>query len=179
MDKKEVRKICVRVRETIADRAQKNARIREKVLALASTYSSVFSYVSIGSEVDTHEIIECLRADKTVYVPYTIGKSMHAIRLDNDADTDSVDVRGNIEGMSGEYFDGQAELILVPLLGFNEDRYRIGYGAGCYDRYFEKFSQGAKVGLAYDEQLCEFEKAAHDIPLDMIITPTLIYGRDK
>lgn len=179
MNKKEVRKIHSQVRAVIADREQKNASICEKALELALKHKSVFSYVSIGSEVDTYEIIERLRVDKTVFVPYTFDGIMHAVKLNCDADLSGVDGRGNILGINGEFFDGQADLIFVPLLGFDKDCYRIGYGAGCYDRYFDQFPQGLKVGLAYDEQLCAFAKSEYDIPLDMIITPTRIYRRSK
>ena len=33
----------------------------------------------------------------------------------------------------------QIDILLVPLLGFNKKLYRIGYGAGYYDRTIQLF----------------------------------------
>lgn len=60
--------------------------------------------------------------------------------------------------------------LLVPCLGFNAQRYRLGYGGGFYDRTLETAPRPATVGIAYACQLVEFEGAAHDVPLDVIIT---------
>ena len=60
--------------------------------------------------------------------------------------------------------------LLVPCLGFNAERYRLGYGGGFYDRTLEAAPRPVTVGIAYACQLVEFEGAAHDVPLDVIIT---------
>lgn len=167
--KNELRKRLLHVRENIPDRAQKDARIEQAAFALAQGYRRVFAYVSMGSEAATHDLIRRLLADKQVYVPHTLpDKTMHAHRLIKE---DFVcDGLGNVQGI-GEICDGQADLIFVPLLGFTDGCHRLGYGAGCYDRYFARYPTGYRVGLAYDEQLCSFAPLATDVPLDCILTP--------
>ena len=63
-------------------------------------------------------------------------------------------------------------LILVPLVGFNQSCDRIGMGGGYYDRTLAK--QGIRntrfVGLAFACQQVEFEPMPHDVRLHAIIT---------
>ena len=177
MDKSELRQALISRRETVSERERKDMAITEKVLTLAAKYSSVFVYVSMGSEVSTLGIINQLSKSHTVYVPHTFGCEMHAVKYDGSSLIP--DKIGNIFESPHEFYDGQAELTVVPLLGFNEDCYRIGYGKGCYDRYFMRHCGGVKAGIAYDEQLCDFNTEYTDIPLDEIITPTKIFWRAK
>ena len=47
------------------------------------------------------------------------------------------------------------DLVLMPLLTFDKNYYRLGYGGGFYDRYFEKNSRKKKIikiGLAFSFQ---------------------------
>jgi 5-formyltetrahydrofolate cyclo-ligase len=60
--------------------------------------------------------------------------------------------------------------ILIPCLGFNEQRYRLGYGGGYYDRTLAAAPRPLTVGVAYACQAARFGSAAHDIALDLIIT---------
>ena len=67
------------------------------------------------------------------------------------------------------------EIIIVPTLGFNPAKFRIGYGGGYYDRTFVS-SKALKVGVAFAAQLVtENFQEAHDIPLDLIITEESVY----
>ncbi|MES2017563.1 MAG: 5-formyltetrahydrofolate cyclo-ligase [Pseudomonadota bacterium] len=60
--------------------------------------------------------------------------------------------------------------LLIPCLGFNAQRYRLGYGGGFYDRTLEQQPRPLTVGVAYACQLVQFVSAAHDVALDLIIT---------
>ncbi|WP_020653754.1 5-formyltetrahydrofolate cyclo-ligase [Massilia niastensis] len=60
--------------------------------------------------------------------------------------------------------------LLIPCLGFNALGYRVGYGGGFYDRTLAPQPRPATLGVAYACQLVEFEGAAHDVPLDRVIT---------
>lgn len=69
------------------------------------------------------------------------------------------------------------DVILVPLVGFNNKGDRLGMGGGYYDRMLKKVSANCLIlGLAYDFQLVPELKGQHwDMPLDEIITPTTHY----
>ena len=62
------------------------------------------------------------------------------------------------------------DLIIVPLVGFNDQNFRLGYGGGYYDRYLAQYS-GKKIGIAFQLQRTEeLIPETFDVPLDMIIT---------
>ncbi|MGH8814266.1 MAG: 5-formyltetrahydrofolate cyclo-ligase [Advenella sp.] len=68
-------------------------------------------------------------------------------------------------------------LILVPTLGYTRDGHRLGYGKGYYDRTLHALAQQdhntLSVGIGWDEGLIDgsYLPAAHDMPLDAIVTP--------
>ncbi len=69
----------------------------------------------------------------------------------------------------------EPELLLVPCVGFNRDRYRLGYGGGFYDRTLAA-RPIRSWGIAYEcGRLDDLAPAAHDIALDAIITEAAVY----
>ena len=60
--------------------------------------------------------------------------------------------------------------LLIPCLGFNAGRYRLGYGGGFYDRTLEAQPRPLTVGVAYACQEAQFASAAHDVALDLVVT---------
>ena len=66
------------------------------------------------------------------------------------------------------------DIIFVPLVAYDDDLNRLGYGGGFYDRYLEKITKIKKIlkiGLGFSYQ--EFQKIPinkHDNKLDLIIT---------
>lgn len=67
------------------------------------------------------------------------------------------------------------DIAIVPLLAFDDNCYRIGYGGGFYDKFLEYFD-GISIGVAFEVQKVRKIKAeAHDIPLDYIVTESKVY----
>ena len=64
----------------------------------------------------------------------------------------------------------QPQALLIPCLGFNAERLRLGYGGGFYDRTLAQQPRPISIGVAYSDALVSFTGAAHDIALDMIVT---------
>jgi 5-formyltetrahydrofolate cyclo-ligase len=59
---------------------------------------------------------------------------------------------------------------VVPMLAFNERRYRLGYGKGFYDAYLKHYS-GTTLGLCYADDLEPLlMEDAWDVPLDEILS---------
>jgi 5-formyltetrahydrofolate cyclo-ligase len=65
-------------------------------------------------------------------------------------------------------------IVFVPLLAFDRAGYRLGYGAGYYDRTLEALAEqgGAyAVGVAYaGQEVSELPRQPHDRRLDAIVT---------
>ena len=60
--------------------------------------------------------------------------------------------------------------LLVPCLGFNPERYRLGYGGGYYDRTLEQAPRPRTLGIAYGCLQAQFASGPYDIALDHIVT---------
>nr|WP_254783798.1 5-formyltetrahydrofolate cyclo-ligase [Collimonas sp. OK307] len=66
--------------------------------------------------------------------------------------------------------------LLIPCVGFNQHRIRLGYGGGFYDRTLAPSAllRPQAIGIAYACGLAEFDGAAHDVALDAIITEAIV-----
>ena len=66
------------------------------------------------------------------------------------------------------------DILLVPLVAYDRDRNRIGYGGGFYDRYIKKIKKVKKVltiGAAFSYQkVKKIPIKKNDIKLDFIIS---------
>ena len=64
------------------------------------------------------------------------------------------------------------EALIVPLVGFDAHRYRLGYGGGYYDRTIAAAAPRPWcVGLGFEAgRLATIFPQPHDIPMDLIIT---------
>jgi 5-formyltetrahydrofolate cyclo-ligase len=71
----------------------------------------------------------------------------------------------------------EIDMILVPLLAFDKNGYRIGYGKGFYDKYIAGCRKNCiKIGFSYFEAVGEItDKDDFDVPLDLCITPQFVY----
>ena len=72
------------------------------------------------------------------------------------------------------------DIMLVPLLAFDKDKYRLGYGKGFYDRYLnrylKKFKNIITIGVAFSFQ--KYHKLPvnnKDVKLNYILTEKGIY----
>ena len=71
-------------------------------------------------------------------------------------------------------------LILVPILAFDRNKYRLGYGKGFYDRYLNKYLKKSSniltVGVAFSfQKYHKLPTDKHDVRLDYILTEKGIY----
>ena len=72
------------------------------------------------------------------------------------------------------------DVILVPVLAFDKNKYRLGYGKGFYDRYLNKYLKQFKniltVGVAFSFQRHHnLPKNHNDVKLDLLVTEKGIY----
>ena len=65
-------------------------------------------------------------------------------------------------------------ILLVPLVAFDKDLNRIGYGGGFYDRYIRKIKKRKKIiliGLAYSfQKVKKIRTNRYDMKLDYVVT---------
>lgn len=68
------------------------------------------------------------------------------------------------------------DIVIVPLLAFDQKGYRLGYGGGYYDAtiaHLRTQKDITYIGIGYAEQavLLKLPREDHDIPLDYMLTP--------
>lgn len=69
------------------------------------------------------------------------------------------------------------DVMVIPLVGFDEYCNRLGYGKGYYDAYL-KHTNALKIGVAFEcQKVDSIPIGPHDVALDMIITETNIYKK--
>ena len=76
----------------------------------------------------------------------------------------------------------EADLIVIPALAASEDGARLGQGGGWYDRALTHRSPDVPVvAVIFDDEMLdpgEIPTEAHDVPINMIITPTRTIATD-
>lgn len=171
----------VRIRTKISPalRATTDARILQRLVELPTWREArlVLTYVSFGSEVDTHGLMQAAwSAGKQVAVP----RCRRSHSLDFYVISSEDDLEPGLRGLMEPSPDcGRpltppqmvGSLCIVPGLVFDADGYRIGYGGGYYDRFLA-FYPGEKVALVRSRQLSgnPLPRDEHDVPVDWLVS---------
>lgn len=69
-------------------------------------------------------------------------------------------------------------IILVPLLAFDKNGHRVGYGGGYYDKFMINYSKSIKIGLSLEQPTQIIDINNHDVKLNFCITPKYLYKFD-
>lgn len=136
--------------------------------------SSIFVYVSKNKEVDTRDFIEKALADgKKIYVPKIKSREIIAVKLN---DISELEVgRFDIPTSMSEDSITNPDLTICPGLSFDDDKNRLGFGGGYYDRFLAK-NQGTKIGLMISEfASSKIPTDSWDIKMDYVITEDEIF----
>ena len=136
----------------------------------------IFTFVSIGKEVDTKSLIKCAWADgKEVYVPIAKKQTgMYFVRLHNfdELRERAFGVWEPAAEKAEEVIPADMDLFLVPGLVFDGNGNRYGYGGGYYDRYFAEHQSVFKIAVAFSFQVMDtvLKTAGFDVAVDWIVT---------
>lgn len=178
--KQELRAAALRKRRSIGpeELAALSALVEANVLSLKEYKDArvMISYCAKDDEVQTLTVIERALAE---------GKRVAVIVTDVTSKTLSFSELKSLEELAPGPFGipepkpghlrpvtiAQADIILVPLVAWDEKGHRLGYGAGYFDRALAGTRKIRKVGLALESQrLPHVPESMHDVPLDIIVT---------
>jgi len=155
---------------SVEERDRFSTLIFNRLIGFAQAYQRIGVYISMDHEVDTLQFIKwCFSQNKQVYVPKIVEKRMIFIEI-HSLDECIRNKMGILEPISNHETKDKIELMIVPMLAYNEKNYRLGYGKGYYDQYLSNY-YGYALGICFscnlDNELSEEE---HDIKLAQIFT---------
>lgn len=185
MNKKELRIKYKALRQSLSDE-----EIEEKSLAIANklvqlpiwekNYFHIFLPIAEQKEIDTEFILHLLAGkDKEIIVSksdFDSRKMTHFLLTDNTRiRKNEYNIPEPVDGI--EVPSNKIEVVFVPLLAFDKNGHRVGYGKGFYDQFLSECKANVlKIGLSFFEAEDEImDLFMSDVKLDMCITPDIIY----
>lgn len=134
---------------------------------------SIAGYMPIRTEINPVPAMAAMAAWSEISVPYIQGKNMALKFAKWRPDSEMVDGPFGAQ-VPAELEFTAPEVLIVPLVGFDETGGRLGYGGGFYDRSLEGLRAARPtlaIGYAYAAQKADrLPLEATDQPLDMIVT---------
>ncbi len=157
-----------------------SASIMSRFLALEfyQKAKNIMLYLDFRNEVKTGPLIaQMLNEKKQVLIP-VINPSDYSMVVSELKDPQNDLFPGKFGLMEPNKDTLRAvdpktiDLVLVPGLVFDKNGYRIGFGAGYYDRFLPKLGPHVPlISLAYELQVVDVvPKETYDVPVHMIIT---------
>lgn len=184
-DKGSFRKKYKKLREELNEESLENGSlsIANRALNLPiweASYYHVFLSISEKKEVNTQYLLHILQGrDKSIVVSKSNFEShqmQHFLLQENTRFT--VSNYGIPEPHSGiEVPVDQIDVVFVPLLAFDENGHRVGYGKGFYDRFLSQCrSDTIFIGVSLFKAEKSINLDFNDIPLNYCITPSKTYA---
>ncbi len=180
LEKQRLREERLAAREALSEqeRSVLDDRITQKLLATSeyAEATTVLTYVSVSSEVSTRMIIEsALRDGKTVAVPRCLpGHCLEFVAIVSleqlvAAPFNLLEPAKELPAVTEDQKNNS--ICIVPALLVDTKGYRLGYGAGFYDRFLSTYP-GKKICLAYQQSLSRttLPHTAFDVAVDVVIT---------
>lgn len=144
----------------------------------------LFLSIRERKEIDTEPILHILLGkDKNVVLSKSDPNSRN---LTNYLLTDTTRIEVNKWGIPEptggiEVKPGDIQVVFVPLLAFDLQGHRVGYGKGYYDVFLSGCSKNViKIGLSLFEPESEIPGIlSTDVPLDYCVTPNKTFNFKK
>jgi len=175
VNKFQIRKKILKIRKKNFD---KNFKINsDKLISFLkkkkSNLKNIGGYYPSNYEIDDLEILDLLEKKNFNILLPIIKKNnqMNFFKWSNN-DTLKINKFGIPEPVSSRIF--YPDVLLVPLVAYDGNLNRLGYGGGFYDRYIQKIDKIKKVikiGLAFSfQKIKSIPINQYDKRLDFIIT---------
>ena len=181
MNKKELRQKYKVLRQQLSEEAieDKSLAIANRLLQLdiwEKTYFHLFLTIEEQKEVETEFILQILAGkDREIVVSKT---NFETREMTNYLLTDNTKFQKNeyniFEPVDGiEVPVAKLDVVFVPLLAYDKNGNRVGYGKGFYDNLLKKCREDVvKIGLSFFEPEDSIDDvSAADVRLDFCVTP--------
>jgi len=188
LQRQEIRQQVRHLRRAMTDEQQ--AQAAEQLAELALNYAPLSAarnlalFLSVDGELNTRPLIARLwHLKKAVYLPVLHPFSPgNLLFLRYSPDTPLIPNKLRIPEPPLDIRQlitlDQLDLMLVPLVAFDQHGQRLGMGGGFYDRTLQNWRQHGflPVGLAHDcQQVDSLPVAEWDVPLPAVMTPSKLW----
>ncbi|MGB2128444.1 MAG: 5-formyltetrahydrofolate cyclo-ligase [Flavicella sp.] len=142
-------------------------------------YYHLFLPIEKLKEVDTEHIINILFAkNKEIVISKSNFENLSMVHFLLTENTRIVkneyDIPEPVDGI--EVPVKKIDIVFVPLLAFDKNGNRVGYGKGFYDRFLVN-TNAIKIGLSFFEATeALHDISSDDVALDFCVTPKKIYN---
>ena len=188
MDKKEARKKSKEARKQLSQEEieDKSLAIANQLLRMDTVSSSrlvwdklyyhLFLTIEEQKEVNTEYILQILAGkDKEIVISKcefaTLGMTHFLLTDNTKIKKNSYNVPEPVDGL--EVPDAKIDVVFVPLLSYDKQGNRVGYGKGFYDNFLSKCKpETIKIGLSFfppEEKINDVSES--DVKLDFCVTP--------
>lgn len=163
MNKNKQRQIIKERMKSLSNKDTKSAIIVKKLRELLVNSHNIAAFYPLAREPDIKDLF-----DDRFFFPKIIDNDLVFIKAKDFR-------KGKFQIM--EPIDGQIinpediDIILVPLLAYDDNCKRLGHGGGYYDRYLKKCTKAKRIGVAFSlQKLSEVVTDDNDERLDLIIS---------
>lgn len=188
MDKKEARKKSKEARKQLSQEEieDKSLAIANQLLRMDAVSSSrlvwdklyyhLFLTIEEQKEINTEYILQILAGkDKEIVISKcefaTLGMTHFLLTENTKIKKNSYNVPEPVDGL--EVPDAKIDVVFVPLLAYDKQGNRVGYGKGFYDNFLSKCKpETIKIGLSFfppEEKIEDVSES--DVKLDFCVTP--------
>lgn len=141
---------------------------------------AISGYWPLPGEIDVRPaLVQYHREGHRIGLPVVIAKGAPLLFRQWDPAVDLVQGAFKVLTPPPEAPEVEPNILLVPLLAFDPDGYRLGYGGGFYDRTLAKLKAKAHtiaVGVAYAvQEVPMVPRGPFDHPLDFIVTERAVF----
>lgn len=146
-------------------RTQASAALFAHLSPMLAPFGYVLSFASFAEEIDLSAVNAQLATHERLLLPKINGDDLAiyiVTALDQQLGCETIDLK-------------KIDCILVPGLGFDHAKNRLGRGKGYYDRFLQKLSDKdlnpLRIGIGFKEQLSQdlLPVEAHDFPVDELL----------
>ena len=169
-------------KQEVDDLSQRVFKQLDKLNIWKLKHYHIFISILKYNELDTSSIINKLKSEqKIIIVPKISNNELVHIAI-NDETEFGLNEYGIKEPNDGNHFIIEnLDIIFIPLLAFDLEGHRVGYGKGYYDRFLKLTNNSIlKIGLSFFDPINKIQDIDNnDVKLDYCVTPTQVHKFDN
>ena len=165
-------------KQEVDDFSQRVCKQLDKLNIWKLKHYHIFISILKYNELNTSSIINKLKSEqKIIIVPKISNNELVHIAI-NDETEFGLNEYGIKEPNDGNHFIIEnLDIIFIPLLAFDIEGHRVGYGKGYYDRFLKLTNNSTlKIGLSFFDPINKIQDIDdNDVKLDYCVTPKQVH----